>query len=406
MYRILLIIDQRSVRNTIKEILEYEGHTLNVTASLAAGIQAIEEHTFDMIILSLSEVDLLELSARIPRHKIAPIIVVAETNSVYLYDDYKGGIVSQIVERPYTPSKILNAVKHLMPNTSTQTAIQDIDTPAPQPKTRRRRSQRVAIGQNILARNSEIVGTSEAMVKLKNHIERVASTDARVLITGANGTGKELVAKQLHLKSKRHNKPFIELNCAAIPIDLIESEMFGHEKGSFTSACAQRKGKFELASGGTLFMDEIGDMSLSAQAKVLRALQEKRITRVGGDFDIEVNTRVIAATNKCLPQEITEGKFREDLYHRLGVIILHVPSLCERKEDIPLLFDHFMGIVCHENGVNTKTVSDSAIEMLINHPWTGNVRELRNVVERLVIFSEKDEICVEDINQYVLADFY
>jgi transcriptional regulator with GAF, ATPase, and Fis domain len=246
-----------------------------------------------------------------------------------------------------------------------------------------------------------MIGESEPMKRVKEMIDKVAPTDARVLITGQNGTGKELVARWLHEKSNRAGQPFIEVNCAAIPSELIESELFGHEKGAFTSAHKQRKGKFEQANGGTIFLDEIGDMSHAAQAKVLRALQENVISRVGSDKDIKVDVRILAATNKNLQDEIKEGRFREDLYHRLSVIIIHVPSLNERKDDIPLLTDYFNNLICQELGVQPKTFDESAVEALKNINWTGNIREFRNVIERLIILGS-DTITEEDVKTYAM----
>ena len=245
-----------------------------------------------------------------------------------------------------------------------------------------------------------MVGESPAMMKVKEMIDRVAPTDARVLITGANGTGKELVAKWLHEKSGRSGMPYIEVNCAAMPSELIESMLFGHEKGAFTSAIKQHKGSFEQADGGTLFLDEIGDMSLAAQAKVLRVLQERKLTRVGGDKDIEVNVRVLAATNKDLKSEIVKGNFREDLYHRLSVIVINVPPLSERREDIPLLIRHFISTICADAGKAVKDIDNDAVEALVSKPWTGNIRELHNVIERLLILS-RDRITLDDVNMYV-----
>ncbi len=244
-----------------------------------------------------------------------------------------------------------------------------------------------------------MIGNSKAILDIKDIIEKVAPTDAKVLVTGGNGSGKELVAKWLHEKSNRSSGPLIEVNCAAIPSELIESELFGHEKGSFTSAIAQRKGKFELAEGGTLFLDEIGDMSLSAQAKVLRALQENKITRVGGDKEIKVNVRVVAATNKNLEKEIEKENFRRDLFHRLNVIPIHVPSLDERKEDIPLLSDYFLDLICEEMGIAKKLITDEAIAALQNRNWHGNIREFRNVIERLIILGDK-EISIQNVKQF------
>ncbi len=250
---------------------------------------------------------------------------------------------------------------------------------------------------------SEIVGQSPAIERVKTLIDKVAVTDARVLITGSNGTGKELVAKWLHEKSDRASMPFVEVNCAAIPSELIESELFGHEKGAFTSAIKQRKGKFEQADGGTIFLDEIGDMSLAAQAKVLRALQERKITRVGSDKDITVDARVLAATNKNLLEEIAKGNFREDLYHRLSVILIHVPNLSDRREDIPLLVNHFIRTICAGKGRPANTITAEAMEALCGMPWTGNIRELHNAVERLLILSNQ-EITLEDVKLYVMQE--
>ena len=245
-----------------------------------------------------------------------------------------------------------------------------------------------------------MVGESPAIKEIKEMIEKVAPTDARVLVMGANGTGKELVARNLHQKSNRSAMPYVEVNCAAIPSELIESELFGHEKGSFTSAIKQHKGKFEQADGGTLFLDEIGDMSLAAQAKVLRVLQEKKLSRVGSDKDIVVDVRVVAATNKNLKEEIAKGTFREDLYHRLSVIVIKVPTLDQRKEDIPLLVDHFMGQICQETGMQPRKIESEAMELLVDKSWTGNIRELRNVVERLLILSGAS-ITASDVKTYV-----
>jgi len=254
--------------------------------------------------------------------------------------------------------------------------------------------------KNKIAKSYVMIGDSKALNEVRDLIEKVAPTEARVLITGSNGSGKELVAREIHKKSSRANAPLIEVNCAAIPSELIESELFGHEKGSFTNAIATRKGKFELAEGGTIFLDEIGDMSLSAQSKVLRALQENKIYRVGGSKEIEINVRVIAATNKDLLKEIQIGGFREDLFHRLSVIPIHVPSLNERKEDIPILAEHFINLICHDYGMATKSITSDAIKKLQEKNWTGNIRELRNIIERLIILCG-NEISDEDVKQYI-----
>lgn len=397
MYNILLISDQRCIRNNIKEILEYEGHDVAAAASALAGIEAAKLNRYNIILFSLSnqEMDIYEFTSRCQLKETPPIVVITESGGAQNYPQQKPEYIASILERPLTAAKIISTIKRLAAK-NTKQVKENLKERAITKKAKR---------GSYTCQESIIIGVSEGIQRLKSQIDKVAKCDARVLIIGANGTGKELVAKRLHLMSPRCNNPFIELNCAAIPNELIESEMFGHEKGSFTSAYTQRKGKFELATGGTLFMDEIGDMTLSAQAKVLRALQERRITRVGGDSDIPVDTRVIAATNKYLPQEIANGRFREDLYHRLGVVILYVPTLKERREDIPLLITHFLSTLCSENGIAQKSISKDAIELLTNHPWSGNVRELRNVIERLIIFSE-GTIDTNDVDQYVLTDYY
>lgn len=397
MSNLLLVADQRGVRNSVKEILEYEGHSV---ASAASGITAIElanQSSYDTILFCLSstEMDIYEFTSKCESTHLAPIVMITESGSSEKYARGKSDCIASVIERPFTPAKIISTLKRV----SVSRGTARIKCSKKEPVEAKKR------GQIYASEDSVIIGVSEGIRKLKMQIDKVAKCEARVLIIGANGTGKELVAKRLHNNSRRREHPFVELNCAAIPSDLIESEMFGHEKGAFTSAYAQRKGKFELASGGTLFMDEIGDMAHAAQAKVLRALQERRITRVGGDCDISINTRVIAATNKHLPHEIADGRFREDLYHRLGVVILHVPPLRDRKDDIPLLVDHFITSLSKEDGVKPKAITKSAMDLLMDQPWNGNVRELRNVVERLIIFSE-GQIEVSDVDQYVLTDYY
>lgn len=393
MSNILIIVDQRGVRNSIKEILEYEKHTTISTASGAEALDVVSSHNFDAIIYGMSsccDVDIYSFISRCSKESLAPFIAIADSGKSAQYRDRVGGLIASVLERPLSPSKVISTLKRV---------AKPVHKSEPTTATRVRTAR-------MQYSDEDMVGNSPAIIELRRLIDKVAVTDSRVLIVGANGTGKELVAKRIHMRSLRKDANFVELNCAAIPSELIESEMFGHEKGSFTSACSQRKGKFEIADGGTLFMDEIGDMTLSAQAKVLRALQERRITRIGSDKDIDVNVRVVAATNKCLPKEIANGNFREDLYHRLGVIILRVPSLKDRREDIPLLVSHFIKIICSESNIPLKGITPEALHILTEQPWSGNIRELRNVIERLIVFSEEDEITPNEVKQYVLKEYY
>ncbi len=373
MPKILIVDDERSIRNSLKEVLEYEKFEIHEAEDGMEGLQKIKATEFDLILCDIKMpkmdgIDLLELALE------------AKPNSTFIMISGHGTIDTAVaalkkgafdyIPKPIDLNRLLVSVRNAMDR---QELI--VETQVLRKKINRKFS-------------SNIIGESENMRAVFDMIDKVAPTDARVLITGPNGTGKELVARQIHEKSNRIKSPFIEVNCAAIPAELIESELFGHEKGAFTSAIKQRKGKFEQAHGGTLFLDEIGDMSLSAQAKVLRALQEHKISRVGGDKDIKVDVRILAATNKDLKKEITEKNFREDLYHRLGVILIELPPLRERLDDIPLLVNFFLDDICKEQGIKQKEISDKGIAELQKASWTGNIRELRNVVERLVILSD------------------
>ncbi|MFA6127342.1 MAG: sigma-54 dependent transcriptional regulator [Bacteroidales bacterium] len=382
MAAILVIDDERSIRNTLKEVLEYERHQIDLAEDGVIGLDMIKENHYDIILcdIKMPKMDGLEVLEKIflITRDVQVIMISGHGTVDAAVEAIKKGAYD-FIEKPLDLNRLLITIRNAMDKT---TLISETRTL-----------------KKKVARNYEMIGESGPMKKIREMIDRVAPTDARVLITGSNGTGKELVARQLHEQSNRSGGQFVEVNCAAIPSELIESELFGHEKGSFTSAIKQRKGKFELADKGTLFLDEIGDMSPSAQAKVLRALQEGRITRVGGDKDIQVDVRVIAATNKNLKIEIEENRFREDLYHRLGVIIIHVPALNERTNDIPLLASHFIEQVCTEMGMPPKTIEIAAIEELKKLAWTGNVREFRNVIERLIILGGQ-EISVDDVKAF------
>jgi two-component system, NtrC family, nitrogen regulation response regulator NtrX len=385
MPKILIIDDERVIRATLKEILEYENYEIFEAQDGEQGIKMILEDDFDLVLcdVKMPKMDGIEVLEQVALMEKQPqfIMISAHGSIETAVEATKKGAFDFIPKPPDLNRLLLtvrNALdkKHLVSETK--------------------------VLKKKLSQKYNMVGQSEAIVRVKETIEKVAPTEARVLITGPNGTGKELVAHWVHQKSNRSDAPFIAVNCAAIPSELIESELFGHEKGSFTSAIKQRVGKFEQADGGTLFLDEIGDMSLSAQSKVLRALQESKITRVGGDKDIKVDVRVLAATNKDLKKEIEEGNFREDLYHRLSVILIQVPPLKDRKEDIPLLVNKFLDDIAKEYGTAKKEITPQAIELLQQFPWTGNIRELRNVVERLVILGEKT-ISQDDVKKY--ADF-
>lgn len=383
--RVLIIDDEKSIRNTLKEILEYEDHEVVLAENGEQGLSALEqkEKPFDAVFCDIKMpgmdgIEVLEKIQRIDDIDVPVIMISGHGNIDTAVECIKKGAYD-FIEKPLDLNRILITLRNVGDRTS---LVQEN-------KTLKKKVTRVP----------PLIGQSEPIKRIWDMIDRVAATDARVLITGSNGTGKELVARWLHEKSPRANMPFVEVNCAAIPGELIESELFGHEKGSFTSAIRQHKGKFEQADGGTLFLDEIGDMSLAAQAKVLRVLQENRITRVGSDKDISVKVRVVAATNKDLPAEIEKGSFREDLYHRLSVIVIHVPALSERKDDIPLLAEYFIDQVCNEYGMVRRTITPEAIEELKKHTWTGNIRELRNVMERLIILTT-DVIGIDDVKAY------
>jgi DNA-binding NtrC family response regulator len=384
MSSILVIDDERSIRNVLKDILTNEGYKIDEAVDGEEGLEKFKSKDYDVVLCDikmpkLDGIEFLNIATEL-KPEVPVIMISGHGNIETAVDAVKKGAYDYIAKPPD-----LNRLLITIRNATDKTVL------AKETKTLKRKISKV----------QEIVGESEPIKKIKATIDKVAATDARVLITGENGSGKELVARWLHEKSNRNNAPIVEVNCAAIPSELIESELFGHEKGSFTSAVKQRIGKFEQANGGTLFLDEIGDMSLSAQAKVLRALQEGKITRVGGDKEIAVDVRVVAATNKNLLQEVEQKNFRLDLYHRLGVILIHVPTLNERVEDIPLLVEKFLADIAEDYGQAVKNIDKKAIEALQKHNWTGNIRELRNVVERLVILSGKT-ITAEDVKQYVL----
>jgi DNA-binding NtrC family response regulator len=383
MAKILVIDDEKSIRGTLKEILEYEGYEVDLASNGPEGLEKINETDFDIVLcdIKMPGMDGIEVLEKIFEHSSETQVIMISghgnvENAVLAIK--KGAYV--FIEKPLDLNRLLITIRNAMDKSSLMTETKVL--------------------KKKVYKANDMIGNSPAITRVKEMIGRVAPTDARVLITGDNGTGKELVARWIHEKSERADHPFVEVNCAAIPSELIESELFGHEKGAFTSSIKQRKGKFEQADGGTLFLDEIGDMSLSAQSKVLRALQENKITRVGSDKDIIVNVRIIAATNKNLKNEIEKNTFREDLYHRLSVILIHVPSLNERKEDIPLLADYFINLICNEYGMPPKNITPDAIQALQEVHWTGNIREFRNVIERLIILSDR-VITEEDVKMHV-----
>ncbi len=382
MANILVIDDENSIRRSLKEILEFENHTVDEAEDGEAGYNMALKNNYDVILsdIKMPKLDGLELLQKLTESAVlSSIIMMSGHGSIETaVSALKAGAYDYLA-KPIDLNRLLVTVRNALEKNSLLSETKSL--------------------KKIVAKNIDMVGISSEIKAIKELIEKVAPTDAKVLITGENGSGKELVARWLHQKSKRANGPLIEVNCASIPSELIESELFGHEKGSFTSAFAQKKGKFELAEGGTLFLDEIGDMSLSAQAKVLRALQENKITRVGGVKEINVNVRIISATNKNLEKEIEKENFRSDLFHRINVIPIHVPSLDQRKEDIPILADYFLNLICSEMGISKKNMTKNAIKTLQEKSWPGNIREFRNLVERLIILGSK-EISSHDVKQF------
>jgi DNA-binding NtrC family response regulator len=389
MSKILIVDDEAAIRSALKEVLEYEGFTISEAPDGEAALKMVLKESFDLIFcdIKMPKLDGLDFLSELKKEDIqVPVVMITGHGTIdTAVEAIKRGAYD-FIQKPLDLNRVLvstrNANKH--------------DALIKETKTLKKKLNKV-IG-------STIVGQSKSILEIVKMIDTVAPTDARVLITGGNGCGKELVARQLHEKSNRAAQSFVEVNCAAIPSELIESELFGHEKGAFTSAVKTKPGKFELADNGTLFLDEIGDMSLSAQAKVLRALQENKITRVGGEKDMKVNVRILAATNKDLKKEIAAGNFREDLYHRLSVIVIKVPSLNERKEDLPLLANHFLQQIADEYGQPTKSINAAALKALQQHDWTGNIREFRNVIERLIIFSG-ETIDEKVVKQYATPYF-
>ena len=382
MAKILLIDDEKSIRRSIKEILEFEKYTVDEAEDGVMGLEMALKGQYDVILsdIKMPKLDGIELLYKLMSSETnASLIMMSGHGSIETaLDCVKKGAFDYLA-KPIDLNRLLVSIRNALDKTLLVIETKNL--------------------KKKINKSYQMIGDSKALQSIRVMVEKVAPTDARVLITGSNGSGKELVAREIHNKSARANAPLIEVNCAAIPSELIESELFGHEKGAFTSAIATRKGKFELAEGGTIFLDEIGDMSSSAQAKVLRALQENKITRVGGDKEIKVNVRIIAATNKDLKKEIEKGEFREDLFHRLNVIPIQVPSLNERIEDIPLLANHFLNLICTDHGVALKKITKEAINELQHRNWTGNIREFRNVIERLIILCDK-EITQADVIHY------
>ncbi|MBK9541104.1 MAG: sigma-54-dependent Fis family transcriptional regulator [Bacteroidetes bacterium] len=382
MPRILIIDDEKAIRNTLRDILQYEKFEVDEAADGLEGLKKAEGGNFDLVLcdIKMPKMDGIEVLSKLQEmNPDLPVVMISGHGTIETaVEAIKKGAYDYIAKPPDL-NRLLVTVRNAMDRSSLITETKSL--------------------KRKVFKTREMIGKSASIDQIRTMIERVAPTDARVLITGGNGTGKELVARWIHEKSQRASGSLVEVNCAAIPSELIESELFGHEKGAFTSAIKQRIGKFEQADHGTLFLDEIGDMSLSAQAKVLRALQENKITRVGGEKEIQVSPRVLAATNKDLKAEIEKGNFREDLYHRLSVIVIHVPSLVERKDDIPILAEHFVKEICEDYGMPLKAFSADALQALQGKPWTGNIRELRNVIERLVILSDK-KITEKEVNTF------
>lgn len=383
---ILVIDDEKAIRNTLKDILSFEGFEVEEAVDGAEGLEMIKAKDYDCILcdVKMPKMDGIEVlnKAKEIKPDVPFVVISGHGNIETAVDAVKKGAYD-FISKPPDLNRLLITVRNAMDKSSLVTETKQL--------------------RKRISKSHRMIGSSDAMSQIHTTIEKVAPTDARVLVTGANGVGKELVARNIHDLSMRSQGPLVEVNCAAIPSELIESELFGHEKGSFTSAIKQRIGKFEQAKGGTLFLDEIGDMSLDAQAKVLRALQEGKITRVGGDKEIKVDVRVIAATNKDLMQEVEDKKFRLDLYHRLSVVLIKVPSLNDRNEDIPELVDYFLSEISSEYNQPEKSIDKTALDALQKHNWTGNIRELRNAVERLIIFSDK-KITKKDVAQHIFQE--
>ncbi len=385
MPKLLILDDEKSIRTTLREILEYEKFEVEEAKDGEEGLSMLKTGHFDLVLcdIKMPKMDGIEVLEKARELDIeTQFIMISAHGAIETAVEATKKGAFDFIQKPPDLNRLLLTIRNALEKSTLVTETKVL--------------------KKRFLKSFDIVGNSDAILQVKNTIEKVAPTEARVLITGPNGSGKELVARWIHAKSSRANSPMVEVNCAAIPSELIESELFGHEKGSFTSAIKQRIGKFEQANNGVLFLDEIGDMSLSAQSKVLRALQENKITRVGGDKEISVNVRVVAATNKDLKKEIQEGKFREDLYHRLSVIVIHVPPLKDRKEDIPLLVNRFLEDIASEYGSSKKKITESALHQLQQYEWTGNIRELRNVTERLVIMSE-EEITDNDVRKYAIT---
>jgi DNA-binding NtrC family response regulator len=384
MAKILIVDDEKSIRKSLREILEFEKYKVDEAEDGMSALSMATAENYDLLLcdIKMPKLDGMELLNKLNDQEVdSPIVMMSGHGTIDTAVEAVKKGAYDFLAKPIDLNRLLVSVRNAIERTSLVTETKVL--------------------KKKVNKNYEMIGESKPIQQIKEMIVKVAPTEARVLITGSNGSGKELVARHIHESSTRANGPLVEVNCAAIPSELIESELFGHEKGAFTSAVATRKGKFELAEGGTLFMDEIGDMSLSAQAKVLRALQENKITRVGGDKEIKVNVRIVAATNKDLQKEIANGNFREDLYHRLSVIVLHVPSLNDRADDIPLLADHFVTQICTDYGMPKKTLTKEAIKALQAVNWTGNIREFRNVIERLIILCDKT-ITDKDVKQYAV----
>jgi DNA-binding NtrC family response regulator len=384
MKKILIIDDERSIRNALKEILEFEGFSVIDAEDGESGLLILKQQTIDLVFcdIKMPKMDGIEVLDQIIQHNEGiPVVMISGHGTIETAVEAIKKGAFDFIEKPLDLNRILVTLKNAKERNYLVVQAEVLKSSIKKIK------------------GSSIIGESSEINRIKALIEKVAPTDARVLITGANGTGKELVARSLHEKSLRSKMPFIEVNCAAIPSELIESELFGHEKGAFTSANKEKRGKFELASGGTIFLDEIGDMSTAAQAKVLRALQENVIQRVGGEKDIKIDCRIIAATNKNLWKEIKEHRFREDLFHRLAIILIHVPDLNQRIEDIPILANYFLKLICDDHGVPLKHFDSKALEAMKSIQWTGNIRELRNMIERLVILAD-DKITLDDVKLY------